>query len=838
MATDLRASSVGQAEGGGSAASEPTPLSAGDGRRLGPWCLVRRLGQGGAGEVWLAQRADGRFERAAAIKLLPTTLFSQVAAERFRQEARLLGRLEHRDVVRLLDAGSNERGEAWLAMEFVDGLTLDAWERQTQPNPSRRWEVFQAVCGAVAALHAAGLAHLDLKPQNILVTAEGRPKLIDFGLARDRECFAEPPDGIFTSAYASPEQLAGQPVSYASDVFTLGVIFCEFVGGVPPFNDESEAARVLGLATRPHALPSLPLDRTLQALARRALALDPATRYPTAGDFADALAQVRGQESWPWRWTWKPRRPRRPSRGWVAFASLALSALVGVGLTFFGRGTSEPEAASLRELRERNYRAALLVVDDLAAGLARLSGATEARVAMLERAAVTLAESAPDVAARARAELRLGRAYRNLGQLEEALRRAELGRSMVARSPLRDGTPAEISILRAELLAARGEPEAAGAAFREARGLLTWVQPATLQDIEVARTWLMVEAHLLHRAALAGQVAAARQDYGPFAAQARAWAGRWPLDPEIQRIASMGTISYSILLRQIGEAEAARAATAEGLAWARRSVELAPTDPFHRLSFARSLGRLALDLDRRGVDGAAHLLREAREQHRELLASDPNNTLYAFEFVSASSALARVEIQRGESEAGQSPAQPAAEVARRFLERTSETRLRLAAASLLHTLASWHIAWQRGAEALPLCEEAVSVLEKLPAGGWGDASARVLWGEILGLLAVLRSEPGAAETVWEAALWWRREEVRQNDRPVARFALAQTLRVRGGLLAERGLRGSAEQAWREGLALIEVLLKAAPAAPEARAWQKERSALQASLDGEASAGTP
>lgn len=717
------------------------------GRCLGPWRLLRPLGQGGMGSVWLGERADGRFERTAAIKVLPAVHYSQVAATRFAEETRVLGKLEHPGIVRLLDAGTNAQGEAWLITEFAEGMTLDAWVRQAQPDRRRRMAVFQVLCEAVASMHGVGIAHLDLKPTNVIVTPDDRPKLLDFGLAREEQggCFPRRAEEIFTPAYASPEQISGEPVSRASDVFSLGLILYELIAGAHPFRDEpgQEQVSLTRLRERTPPPPSSQGGgrswRDLDVVIGRALAWAPAERFPAASELAAELARLLADEpirsrSRPMRQLW--RRLPMPVLATVLAGLAAWGAILGL------RNRAERNEAATQAQRERNYRAALVMVDDLAAGLARMSGPTEAQVRLLEEAAVTLAANAPDAAARARAELRLGRAYRNLGRLDPALRRAEAGRAIAARAAMRDSTPAELAILAAELLAAQGQSAAAGTAFLEARRALNWVQPATLEDVAVARTWLMVEAHLLHRATLGGRVAEARQEYGTFAPQARTWTARWPLDPEIQRIASMGTISYSILLRQIGEAEAARAATAEGLAWARRSLELAPTDPFHRLSYARSIGRLALDLDRRGVEGALKLLREARELHRLLLESDPNNALYAYEFISASSALARLEVRLGESGIDQSPAQSGVEVARRFLSRTSEVRLHLAAAAVLQSLAGWHAASQRPAEAGPLCTEALEVLERMPPATRAQPSARELEAEIRTLLAATQAPTG------------------------------------------------------------------------------------------------
>lgn len=826
-----------------SPSASPDSSFAAGGRRLGPWRLLSPLGHGGMGSVWRAERADGRFERAVAIKFLPATKFSPVAGDCFAEETRILGRLEHPGIAQLLDAGTNPEGEAWLITEFVDGLALDLWVRQDRPDLPQRLRVFQAVCEAVAYAHAAGIVHLDLKPAHIVVTPELRPKLLDFGLAREVSAASAGPatGGVFTAAYASPEQISGQPISRATDVYSLGVILYELIAGEHPFRSQATDDRI-PQARRQECEPPPPSRRAgrpwrdLDVVTLRALAQQPGERFPEAGALAAEVARLLAGEpilsrapSFGTRWR---RRWRRQPVANAAILSAAAAGLIGWALLQGLRTRTQDSEAAARQERERTYRAALVMVDDLAAGLARMSGPTEAQIGLLEKATQTLAENAPDQAARARAELRLGRAYRNVGRLDLALRRAEIGRAIAARTALRESTPADLAILAAELLSAQGQPAAAATAFAEARQALAWVQPETLDDVAVARTWLMVEAHLLHRAALAGRVAEARQENERFSPQAQAWTARWPLDPEIQRIASMGTISYSMLLRQVGETEAARSATEEGLRWARRSLELAPTDPFHRLSYARSIGRLALDLDRRGVPGATGLLREARALHLQLLESDPNNAVIAFEFISTSSALTRLEVRLGESTPERTAAQPAAEVARRFLQLTSEARLHVVAAGAFQSLGSWHAAWQRPDQALTLAEEALGVLEKLQPGIWTQQAARDLQVEILLLLAEARARTGPpelAERAWEQALWWRREELRLNDRPAARFALAQTLRTRGESLQRADRRAAAGTAWTEALAHLDQLLATHPESAEAGTWRAERARLRSAL---------
>ena len=152
------------------------------GARLGAWRIISPLGRGGMGDVYLAGRIDGGFSQRAAIKVLRPE--ASAHAERFDVERSILAQLEHPNIARLLDGGHAQNGRAWMAMEFVDGETLDVWCRRAKPSLAERIGLFTQVCSAVAFAHASLVIHRDLKPGNILVTATGTVKLLDFGVAK------------------------------------------------------------------------------------------------------------------------------------------------------------------------------------------------------------------------------------------------------------------------------------------------------------------------------------------------------------------------------------------------------------------------------------------------------------------------------------------------------------------------------------------------------------------------------------------------------------------------------------------------------------------------------
>ena len=198
--------------------------------RIGPFRLLARIGAGGMGRVYLAEREHADFVQRVALKLLDGD--SARLAQLALRERRILAALTHPNITAFVDAGTQD-GRAWLAMEYVQGETLIEHCRQRNLDARERVHLFDQVCAAVAHAHAQLVVHRDLKPSNVLVDAEGRAKLLDFGIALvlDDDEAAAPATRVFTPEYAAPEQLRGERVTTASDVYSLGLILYELVAG-------------------------------------------------------------------------------------------------------------------------------------------------------------------------------------------------------------------------------------------------------------------------------------------------------------------------------------------------------------------------------------------------------------------------------------------------------------------------------------------------------------------------------------------------------------------------------------------------------------------------------
>ncbi len=215
-----------------------------EGKRCGPYRLIREIGRGGMGEVYLAARDDDQYKKQVAIKLVRRGMDTDTIILRFLNERQILAGLDHPNIARLLDGGTTEEGLPWLAMEYIEGEPIDVCCDRNQLSIADRLKLYRTVCAAAHYAHQNLVIHRDLKPSNILVTADGTPKLLDFGIAKilapdfHNQTTAQEATAmrLMTPSYASPEQIKGETITTASDVYSLGVILYELLSGHRPYH--------------------------------------------------------------------------------------------------------------------------------------------------------------------------------------------------------------------------------------------------------------------------------------------------------------------------------------------------------------------------------------------------------------------------------------------------------------------------------------------------------------------------------------------------------------------------------------------------------------------------
>jgi serine/threonine-protein kinase len=443
--------------------AEATALTAPrvQGVRLGSWRIVRPLGEGGMGTVYLASRADGEYEADAAIKLVRGGIPSPSLSERFRAERQILAGLSHPGVAKLLDGGSTDDGTPYLVLELVDGRPITEWCNERDLDVDARLELFLRVCDTVAYAHGALVAHRDLKPSNILVTSEGEPKLLDFGIAKLMDAMSDGAEGvtqtygIMTPAYASPEQVAGEGAGVATDIYSLGVLLFELLTGRLPIETRGlTPVEVISRVTTdvPPVASSALEDGTrkrrvsgdLDAIVSRSLRKQPGERYPSVEAMADDIRlhlaglPIRARrDDWAYRTGKLVRRNAGVVSGGVLMLILMISFTVNALMQAraVARERDRAEAQRVRAERVSTFLEELLTEADPNEASARDVTAREVLDRGAERVLAGL-ETDPEI--QATLATVMGRVYRRLGEYDAAELLLDSALAVRSRGPGRD----------------------------------------------------------------------------------------------------------------------------------------------------------------------------------------------------------------------------------------------------------------------------------------------------------------------------------------------------------------------------------------------------------------
>ncbi len=450
--------------------------------RLGPWELRSRIGRGGMADVWLAARADGTYRRRVAIKKLHPGLTGREVVARFERERQILATLSDPGIAKMLGAGTGPDGTPYIVMELIEGQRIDDYADERHLSVRDRVQLVVKVADAVMAAHRMHVVHRDIKPSNILVDIEGRPTLLDFGVAKvlDPEKNADSMvtldvNRYLTPNYASPEQMRGQPLRATSDVYSLGALTYELLTGIPPLDLQSlstvealetsataEPCRLRetllktkdpkAIATQRDAtvqqLTKALSDRDLEAIIDAALRKEPARRPPDAGAYRDELQRWLQGEPVLSRRDGSLRKAWRTVGRHRVISALTAALLLAIGLGYWSSWTEARRARSanallleqsaVAESRLKDLRQSLRVVlTDSVQTLAGVRGTQHALNRILQRG-ISIAERQDDPVLR----MRLGEAliqkadldYRRGGPSPAAVKEAERGLELVRES--------------------------------------------------------------------------------------------------------------------------------------------------------------------------------------------------------------------------------------------------------------------------------------------------------------------------------------------------------------------------------------------------------------------
>jgi serine/threonine protein kinase/Tfp pilus assembly protein PilF len=626
------------------------------GQVFGAYALVRILGAGGMGSVWLARRNDGRFEGTAAVKLLSVAHLGAVGASRFRREATILARLKHPHIAQLIDAGVSEVGQPYLVLEYVEGEPIDRWCDDRALDVESRLRLFLDVLAAVAHAHSNLVIHRDLKPSNVMVSKEGRVKLLDFGIAKLLEedtgeggltQLTREAGRAFTPAFAAPEQVTGESVTTATDVYALGALLYLLLTGRHPAGKPGASAAELLRAileaepdrlsdvvddprtgtTEPHAVT--PVQRAeqrgstperlrrelrgdLDTIVAKALKKRPEERYASVTALAEDLRRYLAEEpilARPDSLAYRAGKFARRNARSLAAAAVAVVALAAV-VAFYGTRLAE-ERDRVRKEAQKSAQVSDFLTDLLTHADPYAASQPDPTVRSLLDAGA--ARVRKDLATQPELQRQmltlLGRIYERRGVYDFALPLLEeavaLGRRTLGPSRELAQSLNDLGVVRGQ----RAELVAARATLEEALAMRQRVLGAEHPDVAVTHSELgrvlldqgrVSEAEAHCRSALAIR----RKALGPA---------------DHETATSMSDLG--LLLRQKGDRAGAETMLRETLAVTRKS-----SGPMHA-DTATAIANLALTVNERGDHASAEaMLREALAISQAILGRDhPDN---------------------------------------------------------------------------------------------------------------------------------------------------------------------------------------------------------------------
>jgi eukaryotic-like serine/threonine-protein kinase len=767
------------------------------GRRVGPYRLEREIGEGGMGAVYLGVRADDEYRKQVAVKVLRAGLHGPEMRTRFRSERQILAQLDHPNIARLFDGGTTESGVPYLVMEYVDGQPVTAWAAARALTIPDRLAIFQQVCAAVQYAHAHLVIHRDLKPSNVLVTAEGVPKLLDFGIAKMLVDEAEAGYTVpvtradvrmMTPEYASPEQVRGEATTTACDVYALGVMLYELLTGRRPFVFERGNLRDIEQRILHEAAPAPGLGTDLDNILLLAIDKDPARRYASVEHFSEDLRRYLDGlpvVARPATVRYRAAKFVRRHRAGVAAAAAFVLLLAGYAATMAmsaARLERERDRALAAEAEARQVSGFLAGIFEVADPGEQRGRTITAREILDTGSARIEAELAEQPRVQAALMDTIGRVYQNLGLFEAA--GAQIGRALEIRQrELGEAAPESLQAKNnlAEILREQSRFDRAEALHREVLAAREASLPA--DDPKVAET--------LNNLALVLQERSRLDEAEPLYRRALAIRRAALGDRHPDTAVTMSNLGQT--LRRSGRLEEAEALLRETLAV--RRAELGADHP----RTLNSMHVLASLLNQTGdYDEAEALFRETIAQRRRILGAD-----HPFTAISLNN-LASLLHDKGELD-GAEPLYREALAAQRA--RLGEVHQDVAIT--INNLASLLESRGEASAAEPLYRQSLAIREKV----FGPATPAVARARHnLGRVLIALGRLDEAERHMRQALETRRAALgdAHPDVAVSLVGLA-------GLALERRGRARAEALYREALAIR--LERFGPSNPETAAVQ-------------------
>ena len=742
--------------------------------RVGAYRLVKEIGAGGMGAVYLAVRADDVFEKKVAVKFVRRGMDSPALRSRFQDERRILARLEHPSIARLLDGGATADGQPYLVMEYVEGENIVSYAGSRQLPERARLELFIEVCAAVQYAHQNLVVHRDLKPANIWVDPSGHPKLLDFGIARLIDSDSTQPQGItlmrvMTPDYASPEQLRGESVSTASDIYSLGAVLYELICGERPSRES--AARLLG--------------SDLDNIVKKAMREDPPERYATVAELAgDVRRYCAGEPVLARDYTAAARFIRlvRRNRATSIATAAALTLLIA------GAAITAREAVVAR--RERANAVRQRGIADRQRGIAE-----QQRAAALKSEGLAETRAAEAQQERQRAERRTQEERDILTRFVQDFyaKMMDLPGSTAARQSILEAGVPLLENLRREAPDDMQVADALALGYMQMGQLLGSPTSASKGDLQKGMAFLLKGRSLLELV-----IAHSPRDFDKLTGLAR-------IDIYLARF------SYFI---DPTSGDTARHSE-QAIAAARKALALAPADANATLILADTYSARARYRIEQHSDGPVSDLDEATQLISRARDRGVEEILWLNRMGDLESLRARFETVKGDRRA----ALPHFEATARFREELASKApndsqaLRLALLSQSYLGNAYRaLEGKNSRHAIAAYERMAALAEKLAAADPLDRTAKYDLAMAMSLVSDMKRDSGDLE----AALWAAERSVKSFRDLGANLDVSQRRNMAGVLISLGKVYEAmqrmedAKSAWREGLTQAEAVLEKTP----------------------------